>query len=35
MFCKAPFISLMESLKHDVSFKCSYIIFVQLSTLEI
>ena len=35
MFCKAPFTSLMGSLKHDVSFKYSYIIFVKLSTFEI
>ena len=35
MFCKAPFTSLMGSLKHNISFKYSYIIFVQLNTLEI
>ena len=33
MFCKAP--SLMGSLKQNKSFKYSYIIFVQLNTLEI
>ena len=35
MFCKAPFTSLMGSLKHNISFKYSYIISVQLSTLQI
>ena len=35
MLCKAPFTSLMGGLKHDISFKYSYIIFVQLNTLEI
>ena len=35
MFCKAPFTSLMGSLKHNISFKCSCIILVQLNTLEI
>ena len=33
MFCKAPFTSLMGSLKHNISFKYSYIIFAQLNTL--
>ena len=35
MFCKAPFTSLMGSFKHNISIKYSYIIFVQLNTLEI
>ena len=35
MFCKAPFTYLMGSLKHYKSFKYSYIIFVELNTLEI
>ena len=35
MFCKDPFASLMGSLKQNIGFKYSYIIFVQLNTLEI
>ena len=35
MFCKAPFTSLMGSLKYNIKFKYSYIIFVQLNALEI
>ena len=35
MFCKASFISLMGSLKGNIGFKYSYIIFVQLNTLVI
>ena len=35
MLCKAPFTSLMGGLKHNISSKYSYIIFVQLNTLEI